>query len=247
MRSSAFVPTVVLAALLALPAAAQPAKAAPAAAPETPLPDSLKDPQAQISYAIGLNIGAGLRRDAITVDPAIVAQGVKDATSGAKPLMTEDQMRMVLIQLQASVQASREAKAAHAAETNKAEGEAFLKANAAKPGVVTLPSGLQYQVITAGTGKKPTADDVVLCNYRGALLDGTEFDSSFKRGAPDTFPVSGVIKGWTEALQKMPVGSKWKIFVPSSLAYGEKGAGADIGPNAVLVFDIELLSIQPKE
>jgi len=245
MRTSAFVLACILASSLTLSAAAQDAKAPPAAT--TPMPDALKDPKAQISYAIGLNIGAGLRRDSITVDPAMVAQGVKDATSGATPLITEDQMRAVLVKLQADVHAAREEKAAHAAETNKTEGAAFLKTNAAKTGVTTLPSGLQYEVLAAGTGKKPTADDTVLCNYRGTLLDGTEFDSSYKRGAPDSFPVSGVIRGWTEALQKMPVGSKWRIYVPADLAYGEKGAGADIGPNAVLIFDIELLSIQSKE
>jgi FKBP-type peptidyl-prolyl cis-trans isomerase FklB len=226
--------------VLTLPAAAQDAK--PAAAP-----DALKDPQAQVSYAIGLNIGAGLKRDAITVDPALVARGVRDATSGATPLLSEEQMRAVLVRLQADVQAKREEKAAHAAETNKTEGAAFLKANAAKAGITTLPNGLQYEVLTAGTGPKPKAEDVVLCNYRGTLLDGTEFDSSYKRGAPDSFPVGGVIKGWTEALQRMPVGSKWRIYVPADLGYGEKGAGADIGPNAVLIFDIELISIQPKE
>jgi len=244
MRISALVLALILTSSLTLSATAQDAKTPPATAP---LPDVLKDPKAEISYAIGLNIGAGLRRDAITVDPAMVAEGVKDATSGARPLMSEDQMRAVLIKLQADVRAAREEKAAHAAETNKTEGVAFLKANGAKPGVTTLPTGLQYEVLAAGTGKKPAADDVVLCNYRGTLLDGTEFDSSYKRGAPDTFPVSGVIKGWTEALQKMPVGSKWRIYVPSDLAYGEKGAGADIGPNAVLIFDIELLSIQAKQ
>ena len=242
MRPSALALAFFLASALTLPAAAQDAKAPPAA-----MPDALKDPQAQVSYAIGLNVGAGLRRDAITVDPALVAQGIKDATSGAKPLITEDQMRAVLVKLQADVQTRREEKAAHAAETNKAEGAAFLKANGAKPGVATLPGGLQYEVLTAGTGKKPKAEDVVLCNYRGTLLDGTEFDSSYKRGAPDTFPVSGVIKGWTEALQQMPVGSKWKIYVPADLAYGEKGAPPEIGPNAVLVFEIELLSIQPPQ
>jgi len=249
MRPSPVLATPILALLLAsaltLPAAAQDAKPAPPAASPA-LPDSLKDPQAQVSYAIGLNIGSGLKRDAITVDPQIVVQGVKDALTGA-PQMTPDQMRAVLIKLQADVQAKRAEKAAHAAETNKTEGAAFLKANGAKPGVLTLPSGLQYQVLTAGTGKKPKADDTVLCNYRGTLLDGTEFDSSYKRGAPDTFPVGGVIKGWTEALQQMPVGSKWRIYVPADMAYGEKGAGADIGPNAVLIFDIELLSIQPPQ
>lgn len=243
MRIFAFALASILASSLTLSAAAQDAKTpAPAAA----MPDALKDPKAQASYAIGLNIGAGLRRDGVTIDPAILAQGVQDAASGAKPLLSEDQMRAVLTKLQADVQIARQEKAAHAAENNKAEGAAFLKTNGAKPGVTTLPSGLQYEVVTAGTGKKPSADDIVLCNYRGTLLDGTEFDSSYKRGAPDSFPVNGVIRGWTEALQKMPVGSKWRIYVPADLAYGEKGAGADIGPNAVLIFDIELLSIQAK-
>jgi FKBP-type peptidyl-prolyl cis-trans isomerase FklB len=246
MRASDLVLAILLASVTTLPAAAQDAKAPPSSAAPAALPDSLKDPQAQVSYAIGLNIGAGLKRDSIKIDPAVVTQGVKDALAGA-PLMTEDQMRAVLTKLQADVQAARAEKAAHAAETNKAEGEAFLKANAAKPGVMTLPSGLQYEILTAGKGVKPEATQVVLCNYRGTLLDGTEFDSSYKRGAPDTFPVSGVIKGWTEALQRMPIGSKWRIYVPANLAYGAKGAGPDIGPNAVLIFDIELLAVQTKE
>jgi FKBP-type peptidyl-prolyl cis-trans isomerase FklB len=239
MRATRLVP-LLLASALALPALAQESKA-PAATP-----DALKDPAAQASYAIGLNVGAGLKRDGVSVDPALVLQGLVDALSGNQPKITQDQAREALTKLQADVQAQRQAKAAHAAETNKAEGEAFLKANAAKAGVTTLPSGVQYEVVAAGTGPKPRADDTVLCNYRGLLLDGTEFDSSYKRGAPDSFPVGGVIKGWTEVLQKMPVGSKWRIYIPSALAYGEKGAEPDIGPNAVLVFDIELLSIQSK-
>jgi FKBP-type peptidyl-prolyl cis-trans isomerase len=129
---------------------------------------------------------------------------------------------------------------------NKKEGEAFLAANKSKPGVVTLPSGLQYKILTAGTGPKPTATDSVNCNYRGTLIDGKEFDSSYKRGKPVTFPVTGVIKGWTEALQLMPVGSKWQLFIPSDLAYGDRGAGADIGPGATLVFEVELISIEDK-
>jgi FKBP-type peptidyl-prolyl cis-trans isomerase FklB len=239
MRSTRFLPFL-LASALAVPALAQEPKA-PAAAP-----DALTDPTAQASYAIGLNVGAGLKRDGVSVDPALVTQGLVDALSGNQPKITQDQARDALIRLQADVQARRQVKAAHAAETNKAEGAAFLKANAAKVGVTSLPSGIQYEVVTAGTGPKPKPDDVVLCNYRGALLDGTEFDSSYKRGAPDSFPVGGVIKGWTEVLQKMPVGSKWRVYIPSSLAYGEKGAEPEIGPNAVLVFEIELLSIQPK-
>jgi FKBP-type peptidyl-prolyl cis-trans isomerase FklB len=134
-----------------------------------------------------------------------------------------------------------------AGATNKKEGDAFLAANKTKEGVVTLPSGLQYKILTAGTGPKPTTSDSVACNYRGTLIDGKEFDSSYKRGQPATFPVAGVIKGWTEALQLMPVGSKWQLFVPSDLAYAERGSGPDIGPNATLIFEVELLSIQSKD
>jgi FKBP-type peptidyl-prolyl cis-trans isomerase FklB len=130
------------------------------------------------------------------------------------------------------------------AEKNKKDGEAFLAANAGKEGVVKLPSGLQYKILTPGTGPKPSATDSVVCNYRGTLIDGTEFDSSYKRGQPATFGVGRVIKGWTEALQLMPVGSKWQLFVPAQLAYGDRGAGADIGPNATLIFEVELLSIE---
>jgi FKBP-type peptidyl-prolyl cis-trans isomerase len=130
---------------------------------------------------------------------------------------------------------------------NKKESVEFLAANKAKDGVVTLPSGLQYKILTAGTGPKPTASDTVVCNYRGTLISGTEFDSSYKRGQPASFPVNGVIKGWTEALQLMPVGSKWQLFVPSDLGYGDRGAGADIGPGATLIFEVELLSIQSKD
>jgi FKBP-type peptidyl-prolyl cis-trans isomerase FklB len=132
-------------------------------------------------------------------------------------------------------------------EQNKATGAAFLAANKSKPGVVALPSGLQYKIITTGTGAKPTAEDKVVCNYRGTLIDGKEFDSSYKRGQPATFPVTGVIKGWTEALQLMPVGSKWELYVPSDLAYGDRGAGPDITPGSTLVFEVELLKIEPKE
>jgi FKBP-type peptidyl-prolyl cis-trans isomerase FklB len=134
-----------------------------------------------------------------------------------------------------------------ASVANKAEGEAFLAANKTKDGVVTLPSGLQYKILTAGTGPKPAATDSVVCNYKGTLINGTEFDSSYKGGKPVTFPVSGVIKGWTEALQLMPVGSKWQLWIPSGLAYGPRGAGADIGPDTTLIFEVELLSIQAKD
>ena len=241
MRISTLVLVAVVSAGFTLRAAAQTAKAPPAA-----LPDALKDPTAQVSYAIGLNLGEGLRRDAVTIDPLLVAQGLKDAITGARPLMSDDQARAALTQVAAGVQARRQAAVAGAAAANQAQGAAFLKTNGAKPGVVSLASGLQYQILTAGSGPKPKADDVVVCNYRGTLVDGTEFDSSYAHGEPISFPVGGVIKGWTEALQLMPVGSKWRLFIPAALGYGEKGAGADIGPNSVLIFEVELISIQAK-
>jgi FKBP-type peptidyl-prolyl cis-trans isomerase FklB len=197
------------------------------------------------SYAIGLNVGQSLHRDGIVVDPKIVVQGLQDAMAGGKVLLTDDQIKTVMTDLKNQVRQQQEAKRLAAAETNKKDGAAFLTANATKAGVVALPSGLQYKVLVAGTGPKPAADDKVVCNYRGTLLDNTEFDSSYKRGQPATFPVTGVIKGWTEALQLMPVGSKWQLFIPADLAYGERGQ-ATIQPNATLVFEVELLSIQPK-
>jgi FKBP-type peptidyl-prolyl cis-trans isomerase len=197
------------------------------------------------SYAIGLNVGKSLHRDDIDVDPKIVLQGLQDAMAGGAVLLTDDQIKTVMTDLQNQVRQKQEEKRQALAENNKKDGAAFLAANATKPGVVTLPSGLQYKVLTAGTGAKPAATDSVVCNYRGTLLDNTEFDSSYKRGQPATFPVNGVIKGWTEALQLMPVGSKWQLFIPADLAYGERAQGP-IGPNATLVFDVELLSIQPK-
>jgi FKBP-type peptidyl-prolyl cis-trans isomerase len=196
------------------------------------------------SYAIGLSVGKGLHRDAIDVEPKFMLQGIEDALADGKVLLTDDQIKTVMTDLQTQVRQKQEEKRQAAAESNKKDGAAFLAANATKEGVVTLPSGLQYKVLVAGTGPKPTATDSVVCNYRGALLDNTEFDSSYKRG-PATFPVSGVIKGWTEALQLMPTGSKWQLFIPSDLAYGERGR-EPIGPNSTLVFELELLSIQPK-
>jgi FKBP-type peptidyl-prolyl cis-trans isomerase FklB len=197
------------------------------------------------SYAIGLNVGQSLHRDGIVVDPKILVRGLQDAMAGGKVLLTDDQIKTVMTDLKNQVRQEQEAKRQAALETNKKEGAAFLAANATKPGVVTLPSGLQYKILVAGTGPKPTADDRVVCNYRGMLLDNTEFDSSYKRGQPATFPVTGVIKGWTEALQLMPVGSKWQLFIPADLAYGERGQ-ATIEPNSTLIFEVELLSIVPK-
>ena len=199
------------------------------------------------SYAIGMNWGTGLHRQAIDVDTAALLQGMKDALAGGKTLLTEDEARTALMQLQKEMQEKQQAKAAAEGEANKKEGDAFLAANKSKEGVVTLPSGLQYKILKEGSGPKPTATDSVVCNYKGTLINGTEFDSSYKRGEPATFPVTGVIKGWTEALQLMPVGSKWQLFIPSDLAYGARGTpGGPIGPNATLIFEVELLSIKDK-
>jgi FKBP-type peptidyl-prolyl cis-trans isomerase FklB len=240
------------------PAAQAPASQAPAAkAPATAAtthhaaakgsaPLVLKTDKDKTSYAVGLNVGKSLQRDSIDVNPNIVARGIKDALAGGKTLMTDDEVKAAMIALKAEAQKKQEAKMAQAGEANKKEGDAFLAANKTKEGVITLPSGLQYKILTAGTGPKPVATDTVECNYKGTLVDGTEFDSSAKHGGPSKFPVTGVIKGWTEALQLMPVGSKWKLFIPADLAYGPQARGGVIGPNATLIFDIELLSIQPK-
>jgi FKBP-type peptidyl-prolyl cis-trans isomerase len=208
---------------------------------------SLKTQKDKFSYALGMNLGKNLHQQAVAVDPNILARGLKDALTGGKTLLTEDEARAALTAAQAEVRAKQQEKMQQAGAENKKEGETFLAANKAKDGVVTLPSGLQYKILTAGTGPKPTASDTVVCNYRGTLINGTEFDSSYKRGQPATFPVGGVIKGWTEALQLMPVGSKWQLFIPADLAYGDRGAGADIGPGATLIFEVELLSIQGKD
>jgi FKBP-type peptidyl-prolyl cis-trans isomerase FklB len=208
---------------------------------------ALTTPKEKASYAIGLNIGRGLHRDSVDVDPNILLQGLKDALAGGKTLLSDDEAKAQLTTLQADVNKRQQEKMQVVGEANKKEGDAFLASNKTKEGVVTLPSGLQYKILNEGTGPKPTAGDSVVCNYRGTLLDGTEFDSSYKRGQPATFAVGQVIHGWTEALQLMPVGSKWQLFIPSELAYGSRGAGGEIGPNATLTFEVELLSIQGKK
>lgn len=208
---------------------------------------ALKTQKEKASYAIGLNIGKSMKKDAVDIDPALLSRGIRDALAGNKPLLSDADAQAALMALQADLRKKQEEKLQIAGEANKKEGEAFLAANKSKEGVVALPSGLQYKILKEGTGPKPTAADTVICNYRGTLLDNTEFDSSYKRGQPATFPVGQVIKGWTEALQLMPVGSKWQLFVPSELAYGPRGVGGDIGPNSTLIFEVELLSIQAKE
>jgi FKBP-type peptidyl-prolyl cis-trans isomerase FklB len=193
----------------------------------------LKNQKEKVSYIIGMDIGGNLRKQSIDVDPNSLARGIQDALSGANPLLSREEIQETMVAFQKEM-----------AEKQKQRGEAFLSENKKKEGVKVLPSGLQYKVIKAGTGKKPKVNDTVTVHYRGTLTDGTEFDSSSRRGQPATFPVSGVIRGWTEALQLMEEGAKWQLFVPSNLAYGERGAGGLIGPNATLIFEVELISIQ---
>jgi FKBP-type peptidyl-prolyl cis-trans isomerase FklB len=193
----------------------------------------LKNQKEKVSYIIGTDIGGNLKRQSIDIDPSILARGVQDALSGANPLLSKEEIQETMVAFQKEMM-----------EKQKQRGEAFLSENKKKEGVKTLPSGLQYKVIKAGTGKKPKVDDTVTVNYRGTLIDGTEFDSSFRRGQPVAFPVSGVIPGWTEALPLMQEGAKWQLFVPPNLAYGERGAGGLIGPNVTLIFEVELISVQ---
>ena len=203
----------------------------------------LKSQKEKVSYIIGMDIGKNLKSQSLDIDQAALAKGIKDALLGGKSSLTDEEIRQTMAAFQKEMIAKRQA----LGEKNKKEGESFLAENKKKQGVITLPSGLPYKVVTAGKGKKPKPTDTVTVQYQGTLIDGTEFDSSYRRGQPATFPVNGVIPGWTEALGLMQEGAKWQIFVPSNLAYGEKGAGGQIGPNATLIFEVELLSIQEKK
>jgi FKBP-type peptidyl-prolyl cis-trans isomerase FklB len=200
----------------------------------------LKDQKDKVSYSIGMNIGANLSRQKVDINPDLLAAGIKDAIAG-KPQLTQDQVKDVMQQFEKDMEQKQKA----AGEKNKADGAKFLDDNKKKPGVKTTASGLQYKVEKEGTGPQPKATDMVTVNYRGTLIDGTEFDSSYKRGQPATFPLNGVIKGWTEGLQLMKVGSKCQFFVPSTLAYGERSVGPDIAANATLIFEVELLDVKP--
>jgi FKBP-type peptidyl-prolyl cis-trans isomerase FklB len=235
-----------LALSFALTPAAQARQQVQPPAPQQPQP--LATEKDKRSYALGMDLGGQLRKLAVDVDPSVFARGLADGLAGGGTQMTVEEAARAIARLQAEVKSRQvtpttDSEAAKA-EINRRAGQSFLATNAKREGVVTLPSGLQYKVVTAGTGRKPGPDDTVVCQYRGTLLDGTEFDSSYARGQPAAFPVSGVIAGWTEALQMMPVGSKWQVFVPGALAYGERGAGDKIGPNSTLIFEIELVSIK---
>ncbi|WZP00598.1 FKBP-type peptidyl-prolyl cis-trans isomerase [Isosphaeraceae bacterium EP7] len=225
------------------PAGKATAPAAKAADKPAPSEAELKT---KVSYGIGLDFGKKFKAQGADIDPDQFVKGLKDGLAGTKAALTDEEINEAFKAFSAAMQTKAQATMAAVAGKNKKEGEAFLAANKSKEGVKTLPSGLQYKVLKNGTGKTPKATDTVSAHYAGRLLDGTEFDSSIKRGEPADFPVNGVIPGWIEALQLMKVGSKWQLFIPSEMAYGERGQ-ATIPPNSVLIFDVELLGIQDGE
>ena len=202
----------------------------------------LKTQRDKLSYGIGMEIGNSLKSQSIDIDPDILSRGIKDILSAKEPLMTEQEFHETMTNFKNDMMAKQVQRMKEIADKNKKDGEAFLAENKKKEGVVALPSGLQYKVIKKGTGEVPKATDTVTVTYRGTLIDGTEFDSSERHGQPATFKANAVIPGWTEALQIMKVGSKWQLFIPSNLAYGERSPSREIGPNSTLVFDVELLS-----
>ena len=218
------------------------------AAEEAP---KLETRENKISYSIGVNIGNDIarsfERQGVEVDPILLSKGILHALADTEKLLSQEEMTQLLNEFQQEMRAKMAAqteKKSQSGDVNKKAGEDYLAANRKREGVVSLPSGLQYEVVTAGSGKSPAATDTVVVHYKGTLIDGKEFDSSYKRGQPATFPVNGVIKGWTEALQLMTEGSKWKLFIPADLAYGSRGAGSDIGPNSALVFEVELIEVK---
>ncbi len=206
--------------------------------------DELKNKEDKLSYALGLNIGNSFKQQSIEIKPDIFLKGIKDAFAGGKQLLSDDEVRETMVVLNKELAEKKAEAMKKLAEKNKEDAVTFFAENKKKEGVKTLASGLQYKIITEGKGKSPKATDTVTVHYRGTLIDGKEFDSSYRRGEPATFPVNGVISGWTEALQLMKAGSKWQLFLPSNLAYGEKGAGNLIGPNAALIFEVELISVK---
>jgi FKBP-type peptidyl-prolyl cis-trans isomerase FklB len=236
-----------VAGLVAVQASAQEAAAPKAEAVKAPEASILNTEADKISYAIGVDMAKGLKRSGLEIQSDALARGLKDASAGGPLLMTDEDMKKTMSALQEKMmkkQADARKAMEAGAEENKKAGDAYLAVNKAKDGVVTLPSGLQYKIIKKGEGKLPTDTDSVECQYKGTLINGTEFDSSYKRGQPATFKVTGVIPGWTEALKLMPVGSTWQLFIPSQLAYGPRGMGGVIGPNETLIFELELLGIK---
>lgn len=224
------------------PAAQQPAQApAPAQAAPGDKPQSLDD---KASYIIGFNLGSNLKKQEVPVSADLIIKGLRDGLSGAQGLLTDEEIQAAMTEFQQKMMTQQQAKMKELGDKNKKEADEFLVANKTKQGVVTTASGLQYQVLQEGTGATPKATDQVTVHYKGTLLDGTVFDSSYERNEPATFTVNQVIPGWVEALQLMKVGSKTKLFIPPALAYGESGAGQQIGPNSLLVFEVELLKTE---
>lgn len=207
----------------------------------------LADEKQKLSYSVGYQVGGDFRRQGLPIDPELVVKGIMDVLAGTEPLMTPGEMRRTLIELKQQAVATEKRQREEQARKNLAEGEAFLAENGKKDGVRTLPSGLQYKVISEGEGTSPSETDTVTIHYRGTLIDGSEFDSSYGRGHPATFSLDRVIRGWTEGLQLMRPGAKYRFYIPPELAYGEGGSGSRIGPNATLLFEVELLSVQPAE
>lgn len=233
-------------AILAQDPASKPAEstAPPAAAKDAATSSPLKTDKERLSYSIGLDIGRSFKGQEMDIDLTMLSRGIQDALSGGPRLMTDEEVNTVIANFREQMMARQQERQKAVAEKNKQEGEKFLAENKTKQGVVTLPSGLQYKALVEGQGATPKAADTVTTHYRGTLISGDEFDSSYARNEPATFGVSEVIPGWTEALQLMKVGSKWQLFVPANLAYGERSPGPEVPPNSVLIFEVELLSIK---
>jgi len=206
-------------------------------------PVELKDQKEKANYSIGYQIGGDFRRQGVEITPEVLVLGVKDALSGAESRMTDEEMRNTLVSLKQRTTSAEQEAGQQSVQDNLSKGKAFLAKNATLEGVTTLPSGLQYKVITAGNGPSPKRTDQVTVHYRGTLIDGTEFDSSYARNQPATFRLDRVIPGWTEGLQLMQQGARWQLYIPARLAYGESGSGARIPPNSALVFDVELIKV----
>lgn len=217
------------------------------AAPDAASATSLNSDMDKLSYSIGADLGKNFKKQGIDISPAAMAKGLQDGMSGGQLMLSEQQMKEVLNKFQRDLMAKRNAEFTKKSEENKAKGEAFLNENKAKEGVISLPSGLQYKIIQKGDGAKPAKDDTVTVEYTGRLIDGQVFDSTDKTGKPATFKVSQVIPGWTEALQLMPAGSTWEVYVPANLAYGPRSVGGPIGPNETLIFKIHLISVKKSD
>ena len=206
----------------------------------------LKDQKDKESYSLGYQFGQNLKTQGVDINPDVYTSGLRDALGGKDVRMSQEEIRAAISEVQKRIMTAKQKELKEQADKNLAESKAFLEENKKKEGIKILPSGLQYKVLAEGSGTTPNKTDTVTVHYRGTLINGTEFDSSYKRGKPQTFKVDSVIRGWTEALQLMKEGAKWQLFIPPELAYGERGAGSTIGPNATLIFEIDLLTIKPK-